>query len=215
MLSVPAAFAVSNEEKNGISGEQALQKLLEGNARYVSGNISHQDQYMVERRSELIASQQPFAVVVGCSDSRVPPEAVFDQGLGDIFVVRTAGHVLDNASLGSIEYAVEHLGVPLVVVLGHDSCGAVSATVKGDEAPGHLKNLAKSIQPAVDEARKMGSESELLGNSIDNNVKNIQKYLKTAGPILSEKFQKGELTIVGARYHLDTGIAHIIEQLKI
>ena len=136
MLTLLVTMAASAEEKNGITGAEAMQKLLEGNARFVSGNVSHQDQYVLERRSELISSQHPFAIVVGCSDSRVPPEAVFDQGLGDIFVVRTAGQVLDNASLGSIEYAVEHLGVPLVVVLGHDSCGAVTAAVKGGEAPG-------------------------------------------------------------------------------
>ena len=211
MLTLLVTMAASAEEKNGISGAEAMQKLLEGNARYVSGNVSHQDQYVVERRSELISSQHPFAIVVGCSDSRVPPEAVFDQGLGDIFVVRTAGQVLDNASLGSIEYAVEHLGVPLVVVLGHDNCGAVTAAVKGGEAPGHLKSLVESIQPAVDEAKKMNNEGELLNNSIDNNIKNIQKSLESAEPILSEKVRKGELKVVGARYHLDTGVVQIIE----
>ena len=188
-----------------------MQKLLEGNARYVSGYVSHQDQYVVERRSDLISSQHPIAVVVGCSDSRVPPEAVFDQGLGDIFVVRTAGQVLDNASLGSIEYAVEHLGVPLVVVLGHDSCGAVTAAVKGGEAPGHLNSLVESIQPAVNEAKEMNNEDELLNNSIDNNINNIRKGLISAEPILSEKVRKEELSIVGARYHLDTGAVQIFE----
>ncbi len=211
MLTLLVTMAASAEEKNGITGAEAMQKLLEGNARFVSGNVSHQDQYVVERRSELISSQHPFAVVVGCSDSRVPPEAVFDQGLGDIFVVRTAGQVLDNASLGSIEYAVEHLGVPLVVVLGHDSCGAVTAAVNGGEAPGHLKSLVESIQPAVDEAKEMNNEGELLNNSIDNNIKNIQKSLESAEPILSEKVRKGELKVVGARYHLDTGVVQIIE----
>ena len=188
-----------------------MQKLLEGNARYVSGNVSHQDQYVVERRTDLISSQHPIAVVVGCSDSRVPPEAVFDQGLGDIFVVRTAGQVLDNASLGSIEYAVEHLGVPLVIVLGHDSCGAVTAAVKGGEAPGHLKDLVEFIQPAVEEAKEMNNDSELLNNSINNNIKNIQRYLESSEPILYEEVQKGELSIVGARYHLDSGVVQIIE----
>ncbi len=199
------------EEKNGITGAQAMQKLLEGNARYVYGNVSHQDQHVVERRSDLISSQHPIAVVVGCSDSRVPPEAVFDQGLGDIFVVRTAGQVLDDASLGSIEYAVEHLGVSLVVVLGHDSCGAVTAAVKGGEAPGHLKSLVESIRPAVDEAKEMNNEGELLNNSIDNNIKNIQKDLESSEPILSGEVQKGELMVVGARYQLDTGAVQIFE----
>jgi len=211
MLFFLVAIAEPAEEKNGITGDQAMQKLLEGNARYVSGNVSHQDQNVVERRTDLISSQHPIAVVVGCSDSRVPPEAVFDQGLGDIFVVRTAGQVLDNASMGSIEYAVEHLGVPLVVVLGHDNCGAVTAAVNGGEAPGHMNRLVESIQPAVNEAKEMNDKGELLNNSIDNNIKNIQKALTSAGPILSEKVQKGELSIVGARYHLDTGVVQIFE----
>ncbi len=212
MLAVLATTAVYAEEKNEITGEQAMQKLLEGNARFVSGNATHNDQNVVERRSELISGQHPFAVVVGCSDSRVPPEAVFDQGLGDIFVIRTAGQVLDNASLASIEYAVEHLGVPLVVVLGHDSCGAVTAAVNGGEVPGHLNSLVEFIQPAVDEAKEMGDENELLNNSIDNNIMNIVKDLETSEPILSETVQEGELMIVGARYHLDTGEVSLVEQ---
>ena len=126
-------------------------------------------------------------------------------------MVRTAGQVLDNASLGSIEYAVEHLGVPLVVVMGHDSCGAVTAAVKGGEVPGHLNSLVESIQPAVDEAKEMNDEGELLNNSIDNNIDNIQKGLVSDEPILSEKVQKGELKVVGARYHLDTGVVQIID----
>jgi carbonic anhydrase len=166
---------------------------------------------VVERRTDLISSQHPIAIVVGCSDSRVPPEAVFDQGLGDIFVVRTAGQVLDNASMGSIEYAVEHLGVPLLVVLGHDSCGAVTAAVKGGEAPGHMNRQVESILPAVDEAKEMNDKGELLNNSIDNNINNIRNDLIDAEPILSEKVRKGELSIVGARYHLDTGAVQIFE----
>ena len=184
MLSVLTIITWASEEKSGITGEQALQELIEGNARFASGNTSHPDQSM-QRRSELVAGQHPFAVIVGCSDSRIPPELIFDQGLGDIFVIRAAGQVLDNVSLGSIEYAVEHLGVPLVVVLGHDSCGAVSATLKGGEVAGHLNSLVNFIQPAVDEAREMGNVSELLNNSIDNNVYNIVDDLLASQPILS------------------------------
>jgi carbonic anhydrase len=113
--------------------------------------------------------------------------------------------------LGSIEYAVEHLGVPLVVVLGHDSCGAVKAAVEGGTVPGHLDSLVKFIQPAVDEAKKNRNESELLNNSIDNNINNIVEELNTSLPILSEKVEKGELRIVGARYQLDTGSVKIFE----
>jgi carbonic anhydrase len=144
MLSILAAIAVEAVERNSITGDQALQKLTEGNARFISCNVTHPGQSK-ERLQELVSGQHPFAVVVGCSDSRVPPEIIFDQGLGDIFVVRTAGKVLDNAVLGSIEYAVEHLSVPLVVVLGHDSCGAVKAAVEGGTVPDHLDRLVKFI----------------------------------------------------------------------
>ncbi|HUS76281.1 MAG TPA: carbonic anhydrase [Methanothrix sp.] len=210
LLSVLTAIACASEEKSGITGEQALQNLMEGNARYASGNASHPDQ-SVERRSELIAGQHPFAVIVGCSDSRVPPEVIFDQGLGDIFVIRTAGQVLDDVAIGSIEYAVEHLAVPLVVVLGHDSCGAVTAAVMGGEAEGHLDSIVNFIEPAVDDAREMGNASDLLNNSIDNNVYNIVDELKDSQPILSEKVENGELLIVGARYHLDSGEVETFE----
>jgi len=184
--------------------------LMEGNACFVSGNVTHPDQ-SADRRTELVSGQHPFAVVVGCSDSRVPPEVTFEQGLGDIFVIRTAGEVMDNVTLASIEYAVEHLNVPLVVVLGHDSCGAVTAVVKGGEVPGHLNSLVNYILPAVNEARAAGSEEQLLNSSIDNNVKNIVEELSTSQPILSEAVNEGKLKVVGARYHLDSGIVDIVE----
>jgi len=202
--------ALSADEGSGISGEHALEKLMDGNARFTSGNVAHPDQSL-ERRSELIAGQHPFAVVVGCSDSRIPPEVVFDQGLGDLFVIRTAGQVMDNVTIASIEYAVEHLGVALVVVLGHDSCGAVTAVVKGGEVEGHLDSLVDYIAPAVHEAKETGNESELLDNSIDNNIFNIVDELEASEPVLSEKVEAGELMIVGARYHLDSGEVEIFE----
>ena len=210
MLSFLAAVAWASEEAGHITGEEALEKLMEGNANFSAGNASHPDQ-SAERRDELVAGQHPFAVVVGCSDSRIPPEVIFDQGLGDILVIRTAGQVMDNVTIASIEYAVEHLGVPLVVVLGHDSCGAVTAVVKGGEIVGHLDSLVDYITPAVDEARDMGNESDLLNNSIDNNVFNIVDELKTSEPVLSDKVESGELMIVGARYHLDSGMVEILE----
>jgi carbonic anhydrase len=210
LLSALVVSATASEEESSVSGEQALQKLMEGNARFASGNLTHPDQ-SADRLSELVSGQHPFAVVVGCSDSRVPPEVVFDQGLGDIFAVRTAGEVMDNVTLASIEYAVEHLNVPLIVVMGHDSCGAVTAVVNGGEAPGHLGSLVNYIQPAVDEARAAGSEDQLLDNSINNNVNNIVEELKTPQPILSEAVSEGKLKVVGARYHLDSGIVEILE----
>ena len=126
----------------------ALQSLKEGNERFVAGALTPKDDYAT-LREQLSAGQQPFAVVLCCSDSRVAPEIIFDQKLGDLFVIRNAGNVVDEDVLGSIEYAVEHLGTQLVVVLGHSSCGAVTATCKGGNLPGHILYLAKRIKPAI------------------------------------------------------------------
>lgn len=210
IASVATIMASASDEKNSIAPDLALQKLIDGNLRYAQGNASHPNQSL-ERRAELTLGQHPFAVILSCSDSRIPPELVLDQGLGDIFVIRTAGEVVDNASLASIEYAVDHLGVPLVMVLGHDSCGAVTAAVQGGEAEGHLGSLIDFIRPAVEQAREAGEESDLLNSSIDNNVHNIVEALENSQPILSEKVEKGELTIVGARYHLDSGVVDILK----
>jgi len=203
-------MASASEEEGSITPELALQKLIDGNLRYASGNASHPNQSL-ERRAELVSGQHPFAVILGCSDSRIPPELIFDQGLGDVFVIRTAGEVVDNASLASIEYAVDHLGVPLVMVLGHDSCGAVTAAVQGGEAEGHLGSLMDFIRPAVEQAREAGEGSDLLNGSIDNNVFNIVEALKSSQPVLSEKVEAGELMILGARYRLDSGLVEILE----
>jgi len=210
IASATIIMASASEEESSITPELALQKLMEGNLRYAEGNASHPHQSL-ERRAELISGQQPFAVILGCSDSRIPPELIFDQGLGDVFVIRTAGEVVDNASLASIEYAVDHLGVPLVMVLGHDSCGAVTAAVQGGEAEGHLGSLMDFIRPAVEQAREAGEGSDLLNGSIDNNVFNIVEALKSSQPVLSEKVEAGELMILGARYRLDSGLVEILE----
>lgn len=203
-------MASASEEAGSITPELALQQLMEGNLRYAQGNASHPHQSL-EQRAELVSGQHPFAVILGCSDSRIPPELIFDQGLGDVFVIRTAGEVVDNASLASIEYAVEHLDVPLVVVLGHDSCGAVTAAVQGGEAEGHLGSLMDFIRPAVEQAREAGEGSDLLNGSIDNNVFNIVEALKSSQPVLSEKVEAGELMILGARYRLDSGLVEILD----
>jgi carbonic anhydrase len=195
---------MATEGKMGITADQAMQKLVEGNARFASNQATHPNQ-AAERRAEVVSGQHPFALIVGCSDSRVPPEILFDQGIGDIFVVRTAGQVMDNVTIASIEYAVEHLNVPLVVVLGHDGCGAVKATIAGGEAPGHLGSLVESIKPAIDSARASGNESQLLSSSIDINVRNIVDELSASKPILSSKIKEGKLKVVGARYLLSSG----------
>ncbi len=128
--------------------ENALQALKEGNERFVTGNLSNKDTYAEDRKA-LCAGQHPFAVVLCCSDSRVAPEIIFDQKLGDLFVIRNAGNIVDEEVLGSIEYAVEHLETPLVVVMGHAACGAVTATCQGGDLPGHILDLAKRIKPSI------------------------------------------------------------------
>lgn len=128
--------------------ENALQALKAGNERFVTGNLSNKDTYAEDRKA-LCAGQHPFAVVLCCSDSRVAPDIIFDQKLGDLFVIRNAGNIVDEEVLGSIEYAVEHLETPLVVVMGHASCGAVTATCQGDDLPGHILDLVKRIRPSI------------------------------------------------------------------
>jgi carbonic anhydrase len=201
--------AAASEDITGPTADEALKMLVDGNARFVSGNAIHPDQ-SAERLASVVSSQHPFAVIVSCSDSRIPPEIVFDQGVGDVFVIRTAGEVMDDATIGSIEYAVEHLGVPLVVVMGHDSCGAVKATIEGEEAVGHIASLVEAIKPVVKDCRAEG-EYNLLNRSIDANTEMVVGQLTSSEPILKEFSSEGKLKIVSARYHLDTGAVEFSE----
>jgi carbonic anhydrase len=178
-----------------------LQALKSGNDRFVAGHPLHPNQD-TDRRTDLSAGQHPFAIIVGCSDSRVPPEIVFDQGLGDLFVVRVAGNVVDDHALGSIEYAVEHLHVKLIVVLAHDKCGAVQAAVAGGDAPGHIQSIVDAIQPAVDKAKT--EPGDVLDNAIDENARNTADRI-THDPALTHEIESGELDVEAARYKLDTG----------
>lgn len=183
---------------------QALNKLLEGNARYVSGKTQGPNR-SVARRTEQAKGQRPFAIVIACSDSRVPPEILFDQGIGDIFVIRTAGNVVDDIALGSIEYAVEHLGANLIVVLGHKSCGAVTAAVAGGTAPGHVGSIVAKITPAVEKARaKQGGD--LVDNAIRANIKEVGQTVRGSEPILRELMDDGAVRVVGAYYDLESGV---------
>ena len=191
-----------NQDEAAVSGDKALQKLMDGNNRYVSAQMSHPNQTPA-RRSEVIERQHPFAVIVGCSDSRVSPEIIFDQGLGDLFVIRLAGHVLNDAALGSIEYAVEHLGTRLIMVLGHDNCGAVTAAVKGGDIPGHIGSIVKAIAPAVKKAKNQ--PGDLLENAIRENVAMVVDQLRSSSPLLAHLVKDGILKIIGAYYRLDDG----------
>jgi len=189
---------------SNVSPDEALKRLMQGNTRFVFGHMTHvASGQVVEARRAVAKRQMPFAIIVGCSDSRVGPEIVFDQGLGDIFVVRTAGQVVDATALGSIEYAVEHLGSSLIVVLGHERCGAVSAAVAVTKEPGHIAAVLKAIEPAVEQTK--GKPGDPVENAVRAQAIDVAKQLQNAKPILAERVHSGKLKIVAARYDLDTG----------
>ena len=189
-------------EPAGVTADEALRRLEQGNARFVAGQLSGTTA-IAESRRKVAQGQKPFAIIVGCSDSRVGPELVFDQKVGDIFVVRTAGEVVDPVGLGSIEYAVAHLGSPLIVVLGHERCGAVSAAISGAKEPGHIATVLKAIQPAVRATK--GQAGDPVENAVRAQALDVAAQLQASGPILKEAVQSGKLKIVAARYDLDSG----------
>jgi carbonic anhydrase len=192
----------------GVGADEALARLLEGNRRFVESTLTHPNQGAA-RRNLLAGGQSPFAIVLCCSDSRVPPEWVFDQGLGDLFVVRVAGNVADEIGLASIEYAAEHLGARLVMVLGHERCGAVTAAVKGGELPGHLPALMAALQPAV--AGNRDPHGDPVEGAMRANIELTAQHLRASGPILSAMVAAGGLKVVGARYDLDTGVVEVVD----
>ena len=191
------------------NADDALKLLLEGNHRFVTGSLNSvtRDE-IAQRRAELVHGQKPFAIVLCCSDSRVGPEIVFDQELGNIFVVRTAGEVLDAAGIGSIEYAVAHLGSPLLLVLGHEHCGAVAAAVADAREPGQIANIVMAIRPAV--AKTKGSPGDALQNAVRANVQEIVARLRTTSPVLAEAVKAGRLKVTGAVFSLKTGSVDLV-----
>jgi carbonic anhydrase len=210
-LSLTAMPLLAEADKHDLaqpSPAAALDLLVKGNKRYAAGRPLHPHQNR-RLRHTLAKEQHPFATVLSCSDSRVPPELVFDEGLGDLFVIRVAGNVVDDAVTGSIEYAAEHLHVPLIVVLGHTNCGAVDAAIKGGEPNTHIDALVKAIRPAVDQAR--GESGPLLLNAVRDNVKLVVNQLRASEPILGKLHAQGRIQIVGAVYDLDAGT---VEYLK-
>jgi carbonic anhydrase len=197
----------SADSETGPTPDQALVLLKEGNARFVGDSVECLKD-LRGRRLEIAGRQAPFAAVVACSDSRVPPELLFGRGLGELFVVRDAGNTVDTVGLGSIQYAVEHLGVPLVVVLGHRRCGAVQAAVavvqENATFPGSIGQMVEPIIPAVLQARSQ--EGDLVENAVGENVRRTVTRLRTSPePVLLEPLQEGKLRIVGARYDLEDG----------
>lgn len=219
-----------------VAPAEAISRLKEGNGRFTAGNPQHQHEsaderaYMAKnsyenagtiplgltteqaakRRAELVKSQHPFAIILSCSDSRVPPEIVFDEGLGDLFIVRVAGNVLNDQGLGSIEYGVDILGARLIVVLGHQSCGAVDAAMKTiaakGKAPGHIQSLVTAIKPVVNSTPKGDLETMTKAN-----VKHVVDALRSSTPILKAKVDSGDVQVIGGYYTLDTGAVTFLE----
>lgn len=187
---------------NVLEYNEILMKLKLGNERFYSGTPKHPHQ-TVNRRLEVAKAQKPIAVIVTCSDSRVIPEIIFDQGLGDLFVICTAGNLVDDLVIGSIEYAVSYLKTKLIIILGHTNCGAVDATIKGVDPVGHLNVIIDYINPAVTKAQNQ--TGDLLTNAIRTNINYVIRQLETTKPVLDNLVNTGELKIIGGLYDLTSG----------
>jgi len=219
------AFATASSGPS-VTPDEALQKLMEGNKRYVENKLTNAAQSDTAARTSLAKSQKPYAIILTCSDSRVPPELVFDKGLGEIFVVRVAGNIPDPVVLGSIEYAAEHLGSPLIMVLGHERCGAVTATVdakgKTTGSP-NIDAIVKTISPSVKVAVKdceackgekkcaETRKSEFVECVIDTNVKMVAASLTKKSKILNHMLHENRIKVVAAKYDLDDGVVTLFK----
>jgi carbonic anhydrase len=204
----------ASETGPGITADEALKKLLDGNRNFLASRLTLGDSSGPTARRAVAAGQKPYAIILCCSDSRVPPEIIFDKGLGEIFVVRVAGNVPDPVVLGSIEYAAEHFGSPLIVVLGHSRCGAVIASVEAKGRPhGNIGAIIKKIAPAVKKARedaRGATDADLVELAINNNIKMVVKSLVDQSPVIRSLVGKGKVKIVGAKYELDDGKVEIL-----
>jgi carbonic anhydrase len=202
-------FAETPAGPAGPDPNQTLEYLLDGNKRF-SGNLKQHPHQQPERRVKLAKEgQKPVAIILTCSDSRVPPEIIFDMGLGDIFVVRDAGNIADKTEIGSIEYGAGHLGATLLVVLGHTKCGAVTAAVKKSEVSGNITGIIKTIEPAVEKARaenKGAAEEVLIQKAIKANVwQTIEDIFKNS-PEVRKLVREAKLKVVGGLYDIETGV---------
>ena len=202
-----------------ISGSEALQRLREGNRRFVSDVRSRAVLDTQRRRNELAEGQQPFAIILGCSDSRVPAEIVFDQGLGDLFVIRVAGNIVASSQIGSVEFAAERFGTPLVVVLGHSRCGAVLATLEELMGPRekqsrNLRSIVGRIRPSVEGllATELRHDSEaLVRHAVRANICASANQVRHGSEVLEELIQQGRVLVVGAEYSLETGVVDFFD----
>ncbi|PYC67912.1 carbonic anhydrase [Micromonospora arborensis] len=208
----PSAAAVAKPTDDTVgTPAEALRRLQAGNLRFTSGHGRHPHQGLDDLH-RLAAGQHPFAVTVGCADSRVAPEVLFDQGLGDLFDNRVAGNIVDDLLLGSVEFAVEEFGCLLIVVLGHERCGAITATIdaiqSGGTAPGHIGTIVDSLRPVVEPL--LNQPGDLVENAVCANIAAQVRALSTRSTIIAEKVHQGALRVVGARYDLDTGRVSLV-----
>lgn len=209
---IEAAEKTSTPPKpqNAINPDEALQRLIQGNERYVSGNSKTHD--FKDEREALVSGQNPFVAVLSCSDSRIAPEYAFDTARGDLFAIRVAGNFVTDEGLASIEYGVAVLGAPLILVLGHESCGAIEAGIKAVKDhtvfPGHIPKLTDALKSSVETVLKQ--PGDLVENATVQNVKTSVERLKKATPLLTDALSKGKLKIVGGIYRLATGKVELI-----
>lgn len=218
LLAASAAVAFASGGGVGVTAEEALQRLMDGNRNYVEGRMGACRESDSAKREALAKGQKPYAIILSCSDSRVPPEIIFDKSMGEIFVVRVAGNIPDPVVLGSIEYAAEHIGSPLIMVLGHERCGAVTATVdsKG-KGHGNIGAIVKTIAPAAAKAMKEMKgkpKAEVVEAATDANVQMVAASLTKKSPVIAKLVKEGKLKIVTAKYDLDDGKVTLFEGKK-
>jgi carbonic anhydrase len=203
-----------------IPAREALERLREGNLRFVSTERSSEAFVSHDRRVELTKGQEPFAIILGCSDSRVPAEIVFDQGLGDLFVIRVAGNIVAPSQVGSVEFAAARFGTRLVVVLGHSQCGAITATLEELRRPTenqsrNLRSIVDRVRPSVEgilEAGGMQDPDTLVDRAVRANIRASTNQLRHGSEVLEQLIQEDGLLVVGAEYALDTGIVEFLEE---
>jgi carbonic anhydrase len=223
LLSAWGALAMASSGV-GVTADEALKKLMDGNARFVESKMTAGALCDVAAREKLAKGQKPYAIVLSCSDSRVPPELIFDRGLGEIFVVRDAGNVTDPIILGSIEYAAEHIGSPLIVVLGHERCGAVTATVDANgKGEGNIGAIVKAISPALKKVKgeckkhkecDKKDKAKLIECVVDTNARMVAANLVKQSKVIAELVKEGKVRIVAAKYDLDDGKVTLFEGKK-
>jgi len=192
--------------QNNVTPDQALQMLIDGNQRFVQARREKPNQTWT-RIAQVAPSQAPFAAILGCADSRVPAEIVFDRGFGDIFVCRVAGNVATPEEIGSLEFGTLLLGAKVLMVLGHERCGAVKAAIEGGALPGHINSLTDAIQPAVESSKNKPGDK--VANAVKANV-SLQASRLKASPVINQLIEEGKLKIVGGYYDLDTGAVEIL-----